>query len=269
MTFAKGPSTNSGPLRGLHTVGWSRRLDCRGDTGEVPRLLRTLWMPETDDLCPRALPELAERLVPWNGVQATFCMRAATPAAVPFLVRLAQDRRTRGRDAGMDLLLRIADAVDEGPRGTCFGEWPGRWFDASAKALATTAVTTWIAALDEDREWNRRRDVLRLLATINRSSDDSLSGLLWAWTQDSGDAQLLSERLICLAYATADPSGEGSSPEAWAVLLKKWLTEPGPPSAAQTADATHTALRHLPGWIDADTVHVLAELVNPVLALRW
>jgi hypothetical protein len=252
----------SGPLTGLDAVGWSSRPDCHGDTDEVPRLLHALWKPDTTDLCRQAVRELAERLVPWEGTQATFCMRAATPAAVPFLVRLAQDRRSRGRDGCVELLSRIGDAIDEGPRGICFGERPDRWFDASAKALATTAVTTWFAVLDEDLEGELRQAVLRLLAVTNRSYKDSLSGLLWEWTQDSSDAHRLTERLICLAYATADPPEEDSPAADWTVPLKDWLTDPGPLPSARTADTARVALRHLPWWIDAGTVEVLAELVD-------
>ncbi|KAA5828738.1 hypothetical protein ABT337_29770 [Saccharopolyspora hirsuta] len=98
---------------------WDGVLDCRGDTAVVPALLDALRDPEADGTAfQRALSELEERLVVWEGGQATCCMRPATAAAVPALARLAQDRRATSRGFCLDLLLQIAEAVGEGPSWT-------------------------------------------------------------------------------------------------------------------------------------------------------
>lgn len=288
MTPIRSDLANDGPLSGLQAVDWGRRLDCRGETDAVPRLLRTLWTPEADDDPGRAPRELAARLVPWEGGQATFCMRAATPAAVPFLVRLAHDGRTPDRWACVDLLSRVADALERGPEGSCFGEWPDRWFDASARALVTTEVTGWFPTVDEAPDWGRRRATLRLLAVAGRLSCagglPSLPGLLWSWTQDAGDVRPLRERLICLAHATADHPGEqpptdvpdDASTDVLADVLadvsaaapEGWLIAAERPSNAVTTAAARAALHQLAAaaprfpWMDLDTVHALAELAE-------
>ncbi|MGP3985310.1 hypothetical protein [Streptomyces sp. 3N207] len=196
-------------------------------------------------------------------------MRDATPVSVPFLVKLAQDRRTPQRSAILKLLMRIAGAVDEGPVETCFGIWPEAWLTACGRALSRTRVEEWCALLQGGMP-DQRRDMLRLLAIAGRF--DAGGVVLWLWQSvlNASDAEHLAERLIGLAYATR----EGPWPwpdcdvEDWAVGLKSWLEERPYPSPEQTARAVGVALRHLPDWIDADTVGALSGLVHEQLPSR-
>ncbi|MBA9002615.1 hypothetical protein [Thermomonospora cellulosilytica] len=234
------------PLAGLDDVGWDRLLDCRGDTGKVPELLRTLWRSGAG-----VLRELEDRLVPWHDLNDCRAVRDATPAAVPFLVRLAQDRRTAARDGVLHLLVLIAETADRGPVDTCFGVWPDRWLRACARALARTGVAGWCDLLDEDPE--RRRAVLRILAAAARA-DERVPGLVWESVLNAEDGERLRERVVCLAYATAeDPWGES-----WADPLRDWLERP---AARETATVMRIALEHLPWWVDADTLDALGDLV--------
>lgn len=90
---------------------------------------------------------------------------------------------------------------------------------------------------------------------------------LWQSVLDATDSRRLAERLIGLAYATGEspwpwPDGEI---EAWAAGLKSWLEERPYPSLEQTVRVAGVALRHLPDWIDADTIEALSDLVHEQL----
>lgn len=253
MTARDEPS----PLAGLDAVDWSLRWDCAGDVDRVPSLLRQLWTGSSG-----AVGELRKRLAPDHSLHTCVAVRDATPAAVPFLVRLAQDKSTPKRGLVLDLLLRIVDAVADGPVETCFGRWPEAWLTACGRALSETGVEEWFALLDSTRDGDRRRDVLRLLAIGCWFDSGGLVFRLWQSVLDAPDAGHLAERLIGLAYATRGPARACDDTDGWAVQLSDWLEQRPYPSSADTGDAVSIALRHLPGWIDTGTVDALADLVH-------
>ncbi|WP_203861670.1 hypothetical protein [Plantactinospora mayteni] len=202
---------------------------------------------------------------------------------MPFLVRLAQDPRTTYRDGSLHLLTRIADAVDEGPQSSCWGQdYRSQTlvlFRAAGKALVDTNVAGWFDLLDDVDEPDRRRDVLRILATVNRCDRNRLLGRLWESVLAADDVERLVERLICLAYANAERShlaetlaeanrwwGSGR-PDSWVLSLRDWLEAAAfrQPSPERTTEAVRIALDHLPEWIDAETVQALGELVSEEL----
>jgi len=245
----------------MNAVDWSQRMDCQGDVDQVPALLRQLWSGEGSF---RALDELYERLAPDHSIAPCVAVRDATPAAVPFLARLAQDERTPQRSAVLQLLMYIVDATDEGPVEACFGVWPYSWLRNCGRALSKTRVEEWFKFLDTCQNRDQRRDVLRLLAIAGRFDTGEL--LLWLWQSvlDASDAELLTERLISLAYATREGPWMvlGDDIEEWAVPLKNWLKERHHSCTEQTTHAVDIALQHLPDWIDADTVEALSSLIH-------
>ncbi len=259
------------PLLGVHSVDWSRRYDCSGGTDRVPVLLDRVWSG-TDTV--GALDELYERLVPEHGICTAVCVRDATPAAVPFLVRLAQDVRTPSRDRVMELLMRVVDAVDEGPVEPCFGVWPDVWLTRCGQALCETRAEEWFALLDEEPDPHRRWRALRLLAVAAPFNGGGLALWLWRSALDASDAERLAERVIAAAFAArGDPWDRRDEEEDWIGLLREWLGvadsvqdrlgEPPYPSPEQTTEAAGAALRNLPEWMaDADTAEALTDLLR-------
>ncbi|MFW5418205.1 hypothetical protein J0910_16460 [Nocardiopsis sp. CNT-189] len=255
------------PLLGLDAVDWGRRYDCSGGTDRVPVLLDRVWSGAD---APGAVEELYERLVPEHGICTAVCVRDATPAAVPFLARLAQDARTPSRDLVMELLMRVVYAVDEGPVEACFGVWPDAWLARCGQALCETRTEAWFALLDEDPDPERRWRALRLLAVAAPLAGGGLALWLWRSALDAPDAGRLAERTIAAAFAArGDPWAWRDEEEDWVGLLREWLGvgdrlgEAPYPSPEQTAGAVGAALRHLPEWLaDADTVAALADLLR-------
>lgn len=260
-----GRSARPSSLAGLEAINWGARKDCQGDTDRVPLLLRQLWVSYAPDK-----DELMMRLVP-HYVPSHRCVSGdATVAAVPFLARLAQDPRTPCRGFVLEVLLLIAEAAGQEIVGSDFWDVPARWFGACGRALGAAHVTEWFTMLDHEPDWNRRRDVLRLLAIAARF-EPQVTGLLWVAVLDARDAGQLAERLIALAYATLDRDAFDGGPhgiEDWAVQLKDWLEEPTRPAQARTVRAARLALEHLPDWLDADSVEALSELVHEELPHR-
>lgn len=252
------------PLTGMSSVEWSRRWDCQGEVDRVPALLSQLWNGTGSF---RTLDELRERLAPDHLVHSCVAVRDATPVSVPFLVKLAQDRRTPQRSAVLQLLMRIADAVDMGPVETCFGIWPEDWLTASGRALSRTRTEEWFALLHAYTP-DQRRDVLRLLAVASRfDAGGPVLPRLWQSVLDATDTRHLAERLIGLAYATRESpwTWPDYEIEDWATGLRSWLEERPYPSLEHTTRVVRVALRHLPDWIDADTIEALSGLVHEQL----
>ncbi|NJP95998.1 hypothetical protein HCN51_42310 [Nonomuraea sp. FMUSA5-5] len=261
------------PLFGLEHIDWTALVDCRGDRGQIPILLRWLWgtsadlLDVTDNRGVRAIRDLEGRFVTSSDMLACYCIRAATPPAVPFLVRLAQDPRTLRRDLSLSLLLDIAVAVDAGPAG-CWGQ---SWEEASAlvrsaaRGMARTRPDGWFALLEENPDRRVRGQILELLAIIHRSGLLDLLGRLWDSVLRATDAISMTERVICLAYATAEhPEYRDRMRQPWADMLQGWLRA-NDPAPRETAEAVSAALLHLPEWIDEETVRALRELVQEQL----
>lgn len=285
MTSNDPRTVDAGSLRQqLDAVGWEQRelYDLEGDTGEVPLLLHQLALPDSD----ARTTVLADRLISCGTLGGHYAvLRDATPIAVPFLVRLAQDPRTPERDVILDLLTCIAAAVEVGPEEDAFGESQDGWFHACGKALTSTNPTGWFTELDhEASDAERRRRVLRLLAIVNRFRAGELSGLLWNAVLDATDASTLADRLICLAAACGQPDTEWNID--WSELdlcyvwhtvdftthgtptPRQWLRRDRRPTPEQTAETARTALDQLPAWLDQGAVIGLRELLDEELPIH-
>ncbi|MDA2809790.1 hypothetical protein O4J56_03985 [Nocardiopsis sp. RSe5-2] len=261
--WARAPSA----LAGVDAIDWTRRHDCLGGVDRVPALLGRVW-DGADGA--GALAELFERLVPDHLICPAVCLRDATPAAAPFLAKLAQDPRTPSREGVMDLLMRLVDAVDEGPVEACFGVWPSAWLTACGRALCTTRPQVWFALLDAEPDARRRRRVLRLLACAAPFDGGGPAARLWRAVLDAHGPEHLAERVIATAYASrGDPWVWREDEEEWVGRLRRWLEEGAEAASGtgpeRTVRLARLALEHVPEWLpdsDPDSVAALAGLLD-------